>query len=355
MKMLLPVNAKLYSSVSAFVFFLLLFFGSGCKKIIEHLPDPAVTTVATGLTNVIGVETDAKGNAWVALFGTGVNDGKVMVVTPAGNKYDAIINLSSILNPASGEIDGTAHMLLDGDTMFITSAKFLYKVDISHFTPGDAPMNGALMPYEDVGAFSLSYPWVNNAHDSHIYGICKGPEGDIYLTDAGANAVIHRRACGNYAVLAEIPGYNNPTPAGPPQVQGVPTGILFDGSDFLVTTLTGFPFLPGYASVYRISPSGAVSVYQDSMTTLVNIARGNKLGHLVVQYGTFGDFGFNHNTGALIWANGNTSEPLIEAMDMPVGIKQISPNSWYVTTQGDGSLLKITYKPSFQTAQPVEK
>jgi len=344
MKTLLPVNTKLCSSLSIFLFLLLLIFTSGCKKILEHLPDPTITTVATGLTNVIGVETDTKGNAWVALFGTGVNDGKIVVVTPDGNKYDAIINLSSIINPLSGEIDGTAHMLIDGDTMFITSAKFLYKADISQFTPGDAPLDGASMAYEDIGAFSLSYPYKNNAHDSHIYGITKGPEGDIYLTDAGANSVIHRLASGNYAVLAEVPGYDNPTSIGPPQVQSVPTGILFDGSNFLVTTLTGFPFLPGYASVYKISLSGALSVYEDSFTTLVNIARGNMLGHLVVQYGTFGEFGFEHNTGALIWANGRTSEPFIEGLDMPVGIKQLSPDTWYVTTQGDGSLLKITYR-----------
>ncbi|TKK64471.1 ScyD/ScyE family protein [Ilyomonas limi] len=346
MKNLLSLNTKLCSSLSLFLFLLLLLFSSGCKKIIEHLPDPAITTVATGLTNVIGVETDTKGNAWVALFGTGNNDGKIVVVTPDGNKYDAIVNLSSIINPVSGEIDGTANMLIDGDTMFITSAKFLYKANISQFTPGDAPLDGASIPYEDVGAFSLSYPWVNNAHDSHIYGITKGPDGDIYLTDAGANAVIHRLSSGSYTVLAEVPGYSNPTPVGPPQVQSVPTSILYDGNDFLVTTLTGFPFLPGYATVYKISLSGALSVYQGGFTTLVNIARGNQLGHLVVQYGTFGATGFENNTGALIWANSRTAAPLIEGLNMPVGIKQVSPNTWYVTTQGDGNLLKIIYKPS---------
>src|SRR5689334_7789957 len=86
MKTLLSLNTKLCSSLSLFLLFAVLLFSSGCKKIIEHLPDPAITTVATGLTNVIGVETDSKGNAWVALFGTGNNDGKVMVVTPNGKK-----------------------------------------------------------------------------------------------------------------------------------------------------------------------------------------------------------------------------------------------------------------------------
>ena len=350
MKTLLSVNTKLCSSLSAFLFLLLLFFTSGCKKIIDLLPDPTVTTVATGLTNVIGVETDKQGNAYVALPGTGVNDGKVVVLTQGGKKYDAIINLSSVINALSGEVSGTAHMLIDGDTMFITSGVFLYKADISHFAPGDAPLDGASIPYEDVGAFSLSYPYVNNAHDSHIYGIAKGPDGDIYLTDAGANSVIHRRSDGSYAVLAEVPGFANPTPVGPPQVQGVPTGIVSDGSGLLVTTLTGFPFPTGYAVVYKISLSGAVSVYEDSFTTLVDIAPGSRLGRLVVQYGTFNlATGYELNTGALVWANGRTSAPLVEGLNLPVGIKQVSSDTWYVTTQGDGSLLKITYRGSLST------
>ncbi len=346
MKTLLPLNTTLRSFFLMFFVLGLLLFNSGCRKILEHLPDPAITTVATGLTNVIGVETDAKGNVYVALPGTAANDGKVVVVTPEGNQYDAIIHLSSNLNALSGEVSGTSHMLIIGDTMFITSATYLYKADISHFTPGDAPLDGASVPYEDVGAFVLSYPWVNNAHDSHIYGLAKGPEGDVYITDAGANAVIHRLSCGNFTVLAEVPGFDNPTQVGPPQVQGVPTGILFDGNDFLVTTLTGFPFPTGYASVFRISPSGGVSLYEGGFTTLVDIARGSQLGHVVVQYGTFGEFGYEHNTGALVWANGKTPSPLVEGLDLPVGIKQVSPDTWYVTTQGDGKLLKITYKPS---------
>ena len=347
MKTLLPVNTKLCSSLSLFLFLLLLIFTSGCKKIIEHLPDPTIATVATGLTGVLGVETDKEGNAWVALPGTGANDGKIVVVTPDGKKYNAIIHLSSIINPVSNEVDGTSHMLLDGDTMFITSAKFLYKANVSRFTPGDAPLDGTSMAYENVGAFSLSYPYVNNAHDSHIYNLCKGPDGDIYLADAGANSIIHRLSSGHYAVLAEVPGYANPTPVGPPQVQSVPTSIFFNGSNFLVTTLTGFPFLTRHAVIYKISLSGAVSVYEDNLTLLVDIARGNRPGHLVVQYGIFGA-GFENNTGALIWVNGRTSAPLVEGLDLPTGIKQVSFDTWYVTIQGGrGSLLKITYGESF--------
>ena len=301
MKTSLSFNTKLRSFLFTFLFFLLLVITSGCKK--NRDPQPTITTVATNLKGIIGVETDQQGNAYVALFGTGVNDGKIVVVTPDGRKYDAIIHLSSIVNPASGEVDGTAHMLIDGDTMFITSARFLYKANISRFTPGNAPLDGASIPYENIGAFSLAYPYVNNEHDSHIYGICKGPNGHLYLTDAGANSVIHRLSAGNYAVLAEVPSVANPTPVGPRQVQSVPTGIISDGTGLLVTSLTGFPFPTGYATVHSISLAGAVSVYENGFTTLVGIAPGGTPGRLVVQYGTFNGTKYVNNTGALVQAN----------------------------------------------------
>lgn len=83
-----------------------------------------------------------------------------------------------------------------------------------------------------------------STHDSHPYNLTKGADGHIYISDAGANAIIRRESAGHYSALAEIPGFANPTPVGPPQVEAVPTSILFDGHDFLVTTLTGFPFIP---------------------------------------------------------------------------------------------------------------
>ncbi len=148
-----------------------------------------------------------------------------------------------------------------------------------------------------------------------------------------------------YDVLAEVPGISNPTPAGPPQIQSVPTGIFYDGHNFLVTTLLGFPFPTGQALIYKISTSGAVSVYQQGFTSLVDIAEGNRFGRLVLQFGTFGATGFAPNTGALVWANNSTpAKHLTGGLNAPVGLKQFNDHTWYVTSLGDGTVLKVTYK-----------
>ena len=320
---------------------LLLFIG-GCKK-GDHTPTLKITTVASGLANPMGLETDKYGNMWVTTTGTGNDDAKVVVIKPNGTKYDAIVNLSSFINKLSGELHGGAHLLLDKGTLYVLSGNYLYKANVSGFKPGDTPLNGATIPFEDIGAFVLDYPFVNDANDTHPYNLTKGPGGDLYIADAGANAILHRTSPGMYSVLAEVPGIMNPTPVGPPQIQSVPTSILFDGHNFLVTTLLGFPFPVGKSIIYKISKSGAISVYQNGFTSLMDIVEGNYSGRLVLQHAVFGPTGFAPNTGALIWANGTSSRELTGSLNMPVALKQYNDHTWYVTSLGDGTVLKISY------------
>lgn len=319
-----------------------LIFFAGCKK-GNHNPLFTISTVASGLVNPMGIETDRQGNIWVTEPGTANNDAKVVVIKTNGAKYDAIVNLSSIINENSGEMQGAGHLLLDKGILYVLSGNYMYKADVSGFKPGDTPIDGSTLAFEDIGSFVISYPFVNNAHDTHPYNLIKGPDGDIYIADAGANAIIHRESAGHYSVLAEIPGFANPTPVGPPQVQSVPTGIIFDGNHFLVSTLTGFPFPAGQAKVYKVSLTGNVSVYQQGFTTLVDIADGNIYGRALLQYGAFGPTGFVPGTGSFILANGSSSMELINTLNMPVGLKQVNGHTWYITSMGDGTVLKATY------------
>src|SRR4029079_2296715 len=93
--------------------FAFLFFYSGCKKIPDYLPTLHITTVASGLVAPMGLETDSNGNFWICETGTANNDGEAVRVTPNGEVYDAIINMSSIPNAVSGETEGPAHLLFD--------------------------------------------------------------------------------------------------------------------------------------------------------------------------------------------------------------------------------------------------
>lgn len=335
----------------------LLFVFAGCRK--EHFPPTlSVTTVASGLAGPMGIETDRHGNLWVSEGGTDTagikgnthnNDGKVILITPGGKKYDAIIHLASYANIHSKELQGTVHILRDGGTMYVLSGDYLYRADISHFKPGDAPIDASTLPKEDIASVISQIPSSNNPEkDSHPYNLTKGTNGDLYITDAGANAILHRKGPNNYAILAEIPSFKNPSfpGLGGPIVQPVPTSIQKDGNNFLVTTLTGFPFLSGKAVVYKVTASGDVSVYQDGFTMLVDQAKGRYPYHIVVQYASSFNpaSGYAPNSGSLIWVNGTTQKVLADGLNQPVGIKQVNSHTWYVTSLGDGAVLKVTYR-----------
>ena len=165
----------------------------------------------------------------------------------------------------------------------------------------------------------------------------------FYITDAAANAVLHRSRTAVYSVVAEVPGIANPGAVGPPTVESVPTGVIIDKGQLLVSTLLGFPFPAGKALIYQISFSGQVNVYQQSFTTLVDIVQGNEKGHLVVEHGSFGPTGFAKNTGRLVWANGQTTTSFVSELNLPVGIAQANDHTWYVSSLGDKSVLKVTY------------
>lgn len=336
---------------------LLLVF-DGCKKGNEIPPTLSVTTVASGLAGPMGIESDPSGNIWVTEGGTDTanaegnthnDNGKVKVITPKGDKYDAIINLSSFANVHSNELQGTTHLLLDGATLYILSGDYLYTVDVSHFKPGDTPIDAKSLSFEDVGAAISSIPSANNPDkDSHPYNLTKGPDGDLYIADAGANAIIHRTSANNFTVLASFPPIANPLfpGLGGPTVQPVPTSIRYDGTNFLVTILTGFPFPPGIANVYKVSLSGAISVFQSGFTALVDQAQGVSNNHLFVMHAdSFNPAtGFAMNTGSVVYADGTTTKVLVDKLNQPVGIKQINDHTWYVTCLGDGSVLKVTYE-----------
>jgi len=241
MKNLQIQQALLRKGLTGVVLLFLIAISPGCRKFTQNTT-PKVSTVVSGLETPMGIETDQKGNIWVAETGTANNDGKVVVVAKnhgTAQAYDAIVNLSSIKNALSGEEEGPAHLLFDHGTLYVLAGDYLYTVNLMNFKPGDAPMDGSKLPFEDIGTWVRSQNIVA-PNDSHPYNLTKGPDGKLYITDAGANAVIRRNAKDDYSVLAKFPDIPNPTKIGPPFIQRVPTGIIWNGNDFLVTTLTVF-------------------------------------------------------------------------------------------------------------------
>jgi len=332
------------SALPALCLMLIMLVAGSCQKIKDYLePEVKITKIADGLALPIGVEADHLGRIWVAETGTGKNDGKVSVITKDGKKYPVYTGFDSYTID-NGEIEGPAHLLISNGWLYIVgSHSKLYKVNPSSFQIGDAPKDASTLSYEDIGAFVLDYDFKYKIYETHAYGIVAGDGGNIYLTDAASNAILRRASNGALSVVTEFAPIANPTPVGPPQIHQVPTSLYFDGQHLLVTTLTGFPFPQGKATIYKLSTSGALSVYQPGFTTLVDIVEGGRKGKLAMEHGQFGPMGFLPNTGRLVWANGSSMKELTGGLNKPAGLKQVNDHTWYVTSTGDGSLLNITY------------
>jgi sugar lactone lactonase YvrE len=99
------------------------------------------------------------------------------------------------------------------------------------------------------------------------------------VTDAGGNDLLKVDRKGRISVVAVFPTRTVPAPPGipglPPEIemQSVPTSVVKgpDGA-YYVGELTGFPFPPGQARVYRVVPGKAPEVYAGGFTNIIDIA-----------------------------------------------------------------------------------
>jgi hypothetical protein len=82
----------------------------------------------------------------------------------------------------------------------------------------------------------------------------------LYVVDASQNLIRRVDAnTGETTTLAAIGKVPNPTPVGAPVIDPVPDSIHLRGSDLVVTTLTGFPFPAGSASVLNVGTAGGAT------------------------------------------------------------------------------------------------
>jgi sugar lactone lactonase YvrE len=108
------------------------------------------------------------------------------------------------------------------------------------------------------------------------------------VTDAGGNDLLKVDHKGRISVVAVFPTRVVPAPPGipdlPPEIemQSVPTSVVKgpDGA-YYVGELTGFPFPPGAANVYRVVPGHDPEVFAGGFTNIIDIAF-DKRGRLYV-------------------------------------------------------------------------
>ena len=175
--------------------------------------------------------------------------------------------------------------------------------------------------------------------------------GRFVVADAGGNAidvVSHKGRVRNLAVFANR---LVPNPFGGPDIpmQAVPTSVVV-GPDrqYYVSQLTGFPFPPGGANVYRVNPrSGAVTVFASGFTNIMDLAFGKNGTLYVLEIDHDGLLSGSTDGGLFAVSRDGTKRQIVLApgtLPMPGGIA-VGKDGLYVTinagSPGDGQVLRI--------------
>jgi sugar lactone lactonase YvrE len=321
------------------------------------------TTVATGLNGPMGVLVAEDGSVWIVDSGMGgeetieatnpdtgekitatVGDTARIVKVAADGTQTDVATLPSIFT--GQEATGGARLALLDGTLYATSG---FWVETSGPTP--LPLMSTIVKIEndtitqvaDTWAFENSENPDGFIKESHPYGLAAGPDGKLWVADAGANTVYTvDPSSGEISLVATLDGIAGPLPnparGNAQESDPVPTGIVVneDGSAY-VSLLPGFPFLPGSAKVVKINSDGTTSDYATGLTMVTDLQMAPDGNLYAVQLGVFTEQGPTPNSGAVVRITEGQTEEVLSGLSFPTAIAFNSAGDAYLTINGAGA------------------
>ncbi|MGA9291323.1 MAG: ScyD/ScyE family protein [Ignavibacteriaceae bacterium] len=308
-----------------------------------------VSTYASGLPGAVGIQIDGRGWIWVAQIGNGNNNSKISVITGENKVYPFMTGLPSEVIP-SGDVTGAEHvffspegklLIMQGGPSTDSLSQSILVVDTTGFIPGvSAPLNRSAIEYVyKVGEFLKSI----GDSLSNPYTLTFGPNNDMYIADAAANAVVKREnSTGNLSIFAKFPNIPNNTGIGGPFSEVVPTGIVFKDNNFYIGSLTGFPFADSASTLYQVDLSGSVSNYKTGLTTIVDVTTDPDNYLVLLQHAAFQvPPPFVPNSGAVLRLENGNVDTLVSGLNRPTSIRFKSKDEFFVSTLTDGKIFRV--------------
>jgi hypothetical protein len=215
---------------------------------------------------------------------------------------------------------------------------------------------GMLSPVADIGAFELAMNPEPEDLDSNPNSIAIRGNRTM-VADAGGNALLRVHRNGDVETAFVFPH------EAPVQIPGAPPGAMIEadpvpnsvvvGPDgaFYVGQLTGFPFTPGTATVWRFEKDKAPTVYADGFTNIIDLAFDDDDNLLVLEiahHGLLAAFGAGDWSGALIQVDRHDTSKhtvlLEDPLFAPGGIA-VDDDDAYISNRsvfpGEGQILKV--------------
>jgi hypothetical protein len=327
--------------------------------------DKSPKVVASGLDNPRGLDVDKHGVVHVTEAGRGgagpcvpgpdeepLCAGASGAVTKAwhGGQRRIVEGLPSVAPPGGNQAIGPSDIeLVWWDSALLTvglGADPAAREELGVLGPAFGQLyklsrHHGLRAVADIAAFEATANPDGGLPDSNPHSVTT-KRGRAYVADAGGNSLLRVRRHGEISTVAVFPDRLVDAPPGipdlPPQVpmQAVPTSVVVgpDGALY-VGQLTGFPFVPGAANVYRIVPGSEPEVYASGFTNVTGIDFDRHGRLYVVEFAANGILS-GDPTGALIRVNPDGSrETLVsEGLVNPTGVAIGRKGDVYVSNHG---------------------
>jgi hypothetical protein len=348
----------------------------------EAAPTYKAKTLATGLESPRGVAIDPDGNLVISEAGRGGNgscltsgsgnsvcygtSGALGLFNFSTNSYSrTITGLPSLAKQTSLYDDATGLNKLTFNGSGQLMGVFGNEGGTRSFPGPEGQWFGhtvsinlagsTVTPLANITAFEVS----NNPHptsvDSNPWDLV-AHGSNTYVTDAAGNSLVKADSANQVSLVHVFPNKNVNTPDNAPpffgfppvvSAQTVPTGLTI-GSDgaLYIAQLSGLPFAPGSADVFRYDFVNPVTTFASGFSNLVDIATGPDNSLYLLQYRN--DFWASAPGSILKLGLDGSVETLFTDLVNPTALAVDPDGTIYVTNDGNGvngQLLQLTPQP----------
>lgn len=198
----------------------------------------------------------------------------------------------------------------------------------------------------DLGGYEAAFNPDGGPIDTNPYGLLGEADGRV-VTDAGGNSLLRVGADGEVSTLGIFPSRSTgrSTDAVPTCVVAGPDGAYYVGE------LSGVPFAPGAANIYRVVPGETPVVAYSGLTSVIGLSFGPDGSLYVLEYAT--GPGLSGDGAVVRIAPDGTRTPVeVPGLRLtnPTGVLVAEDGAIYVSNRGSsvgtGEVLRITLGPA---------
>lgn len=326
----------------------------------------ASTVIASGLNNPRGLAFGSDGALYVAEAGVASGTGPSVVVRGDPLLYTTSGSITRIAGASQSRVysglasdynTNTHDVTGPNDIVFTTAGVARIAIGAGFdptlratLGPSGATLGRLLTPNGasfDVSAFEATNNPAGGPLDSNPWHLAPVSGGTL-VTDAGGNSLLRVSDSGQVSSVAVFAARDL---GGPFPTEAVPTGVAVgpDGA-FYVGELTGFPFIPGSAQIFRVLPDGTSTLFATGFTQITDLAFGADGSLYFLEYDANGLL--NPGDGGALYRiapDGSRSLILDEGLVQPTGLEIGADGAFYVSnygsSSGQGQVVRIAAVP----------